>query len=302
MINIKMFGKSYFHLLFFYIPVIIFLGCDRGDGVELEIDGKAMTEQEFLAELNRLRDDKIIHGPGYNNILKNGFELFLSWVCDYHKDLYMKYGAYNISYLNMLEKNVNDEHKTFVLECFKYAPQFISIIEKKDWLSEAYPTLLKHIEEPANKIDSRALSVFIKTAGPEDVPILVGALNKSLRDAPKIVKFISVHMSRSQLSTIIEATWKDTFCANCYETLEFSPLAISYGVTDALRYVVLTLDSPGVLLRYLDNRGTLRPTLENSIRNHTNYNGDFENLVSWYHQNADSLIYDETKRKFIVKQ
>jgi ABC-type transport system involved in multi-copper enzyme maturation permease subunit len=184
------------------------------------------------------------------------------------------------------------EDKAWVLQSLPSHHNLIDVVVKYGWTTEAHDTLvgaLKNENERALPRDwIEAVASFKEPSSyPDLLAYLVRGPNRqhtfnTIRKLPGI-----------NLRDAVDAGWKRAQHGNAHEVLDGCAMAADFGHADALEALVGILREGGDQSE-LRHAATL-------FKRYTEATGNNAGLAAWYDSNRARIVFDEQKKKFIVR-
>ncbi len=174
----------------------------------------------------------------------------------------------------------------------------VDLIHVKGWLAEFRPRLIAGLEEDTYEdiyIPIRHLSSLKR---PQDLSLILECIKLEPRLFPNAANELK-DFKTCDLTALASECWA---ARHSYFLLssELAPKAAEYGIADSLQYMVESLANrkDGNLRGFPQILDTLDAALHRSVEKQ----GSTEEIIQWYKDNKEQIVFDQQKRKFVVKK
>jgi len=186
-----------------------------------------------------------------------------------------------------------DDQKQMIIDALPINNELVRAVVERGWEQDARAVLLAEMKDYPDHLPTEWIWAVANLGDPETYPLLtdyfVNGRNQywtyeAIKDLPGI-----------NIETNIEAAWVNARDGDDCSAFYMAKVAAGYGYPDALDYLVKSFDNADVR-RWggSDVRQTLYRLLP--VR------GSREELIAWYRQNKDKLIFDPETKTYHVQE
>jgi len=202
-------------------------------------------------------------------------------------------------YLNYaIDQIATPKSKSKILDALPFNRDLISVVVRYEWEAEVKEILVEALLMTVSDISGGNYlpRQWIKAVAGFKDPTTYDALifyfvNGSNRSATyEIIK----DLPGIDLDAHVIEAWEKALLSHEWERISFAPIAIGYGRMDALEILIDHLNDPS----YSRERGKMWA----AIIKHTEAKGSNDDLIEWYNENKDNLIFDKKSKKFMKKK
>jgi hypothetical protein len=190
-----------------------------------------------------------------------------------------------------LQVLVRDEHKDLVLDQLLETPALAEIVVNAGWTEDAAELFMEGLAARPQYLPTEWVLAAAEVAKPGDYPDLLHYLThgsnpaymyEAIRDLPGI-----------ELEAAILGAWQRVSLSDFYqwERDSLAPHVIEWGRTDALECCIRLLK---------EGQDYEKMSVREALLTHTEATGRNRDLIDWYEENEDRLVWDEATRKFRV--
>jgi outer membrane murein-binding lipoprotein Lpp len=188
----------------------------------------------------------------------------------------------------------DDRHKTLILKELPIRQRLVTVVIDKRWEQDARDILISELEGASS--DQLPTEWFKAAASLQD-PKTYGALTnyfaKSM-NASSLYRYISM-LPGIQLDGAVAAAWaRIKTIDSTYSTASMAAIAISYGHQDAADALINLLKNPPDRMS-----SSVNPRI--TLLMHLDTTGSNTELIAWYEENKDKLVFDPASKKFRLK-
>jgi len=194
-----------------------------------------------------------------------------------------------------LLKAINDlaeeSHKDLIIKKLSYNRKLVETVARMGWEEDARDVLLNGLKGKSGYLPTEWIQASARLNDKEINPLLVEYFihgsNKSW--TYKAIK----HLPGIDLKSAVDKAWKNAmYDHNGFGHNQLAGIAVQYGHKDALYSLIEGLEDTKDNNRWQVNSSRI------ALLAHLDFAGSNKEIIKWYNQNKDKLVFDEKSKKF----
>jgi outer membrane murein-binding lipoprotein Lpp len=188
----------------------------------------------------------------------------------------------------------DDRHKALIIKSLPIRQRLVSVVTDKGWEEDARDILISELEGYASaQLPTEWFKAVVSFEDPTTYSALTNYFSKSM-SASYLYQYISL-LPGIELDDAVATAWARAKAIDrTYATANMAPIAISYGHQDAADTLIELLKNPPDRMH-----SSVNPRL--TLLMHLDTTGTNEEIIAWYEENKDSLVFDPASKKFKLK-